>query len=187
MNENTTENEDIKECTYKDYFDVIYELQNLNDEHIIVPASFRNFIVYLYKTFIKNKVDYLYFKNSYKEAYAEFENELNKVTSYKTANKLQKYYYRNRNIFNNAPKVSDFDDSYDETLDKYKVYKVDGDDVHLINNTDIIIINNNYDIMNKLIDVYRNSSNVKYQMYVEERRIQKRLNKLKHKDENNNE
>lgn len=95
-------------------------------------------------------------KEKYKIACNEIETELNKVQSYKTANKLQKHYYRNRKEYYKIPKI----ELYDDKILNIKEIK------------DIEII----------INIYDKGQEIKWKMEIEEQRKEKRIKKLNNKE-----
>lgn len=144
-----------KEIKYEEYLEAIDYLYNLKDEGYKPTDKICNAIIkFADKT--KRRVNATIFINNIIEANNEISSELKKIETYKTANKLQKYYYRNRKIYYNA--ITLF---IDETKEFTKEWINAGKDI---------------------INIYNKSQEVKWKMKIEKQRKEKQMKKLNNKE-----
>lgn len=140
---------------YEKYLDAIDYLYNLHEEGYKPTDKICDAIIKLAdktKILVNAKI----FIETAKIAFDEISFELEKIKTYKTANKLQKYYYRNRKVYYNV--IASFKDKTKKFTEEW------------INTA------------KAMIDIYNKGQEIKWKMEIEERRKEKRMKKLNNKE-----
>lgn len=147
--------EKIEYDKYEEYLEAIEYLYSLHEEGYKPTNKICDAIIkFADKT--KRRVNAIIFINNIIKADNEISSELKKIETYKTANKLQKYYYRNRKIYYNSIALL-----IDETKEFTKEWVNAGKDI---------------------IKIYNEGQPIKLKMEIEEQRKEKRMKKLNNKE-----